>query len=92
MTIGAASAPGCVSCHALDADVVLVGPSHAGIGTRAETAVAGKSAEEYLRESILEPDAEITDGFTMGLMYANYGTDLSDQEVADLVAFLMTLK
>ncbi len=92
ITIGAASAPGCISCHSLDPGVVLVGPSHDGMGTRAETAVAGKSAEEYLKESIIEPDAEITDGFTAGVMYQNYGTDLSDQEVADLVAFLMTLK
>ena len=38
--IGAASAPGCITCHSLDADVVLVGPPHAGVATRAETAVA----------------------------------------------------
>jgi len=91
-TIGSASAPGCVTCHSLEEGVTLVGPSHAGIATRAETAVPGLSAEEYLRQSILEPDAHITEGFTAGLMYPNYATDLPAPVVDDLVAFLLTLK
>ena len=33
--IGSASAPGCITCHSLDSDVTLVGPSHVGMGTRA---------------------------------------------------------
>ncbi|HSG16634.1 MAG TPA: cytochrome c [Anaerolineae bacterium] len=90
--IGAASAPGCITCHSLDADVVLVGPPHAGVATRAETAVAGMSSAEFLEQSIVEPDEVITEGFSPGVMYQNYGSDLTDQEVADLVAFLETLK
>ncbi|MCP4362417.1 MAG: cytochrome c [Chloroflexi bacterium] len=91
-TIGSASAPGCTTCHSLEEGVVLVGPSHAGIATAAETAVSGLSAEEYLKQSIVEPDTEITDGYTAGVMYTNFGSDLSDQEVSDLVAFLLTQK
>jgi nitric oxide reductase subunit C len=91
-TIGSASAPGCVTCHSLEADVVLVGPSHAGVGTRAGEYVADMSAEEYLRESIVEPDAHVVDGFTPGVMYQNYGEELNAQEIADLVAYLQTLK
>lgn len=91
-TIGSASAPGCITCHSLDEGVTLVGPSHAGIGTRAETSVEGMSAAEFLEQSIREPDVVITDGFSPGVMYQNYDTDLSDQEIADLVAFLETLK
>lgn len=88
--IGEASAPGCITCHSLDEGVVLVGPSHAGIGARANGAVAGESADEYLEKSIREPNAHITDGFTEGVMYQFYDNDLSDQEIADLVAFLKT--
>ena len=88
--IGEASAPGCITCHSLDADVVLVGPSHNGMGARAVGAVAGESADQYLEHSIREPNAHITDGFTEGVMYQFYGNDLSDQEIADLVAFLKT--
>ena len=50
------------------------------------------SAEEFLEQSIVEPDAEITENFSPGVMYQNYGTDLTDQEIADLVAFLASLK
>lgn len=91
-SIGAASAPGCITCHALEPDILLVGPSHAGVGTGAATAVAGTSAEQFLTESITDPDAVVTEGFSKGVMYQNYGRDLSDQEIADLVAFLLTMK
>lgn len=91
-TIGSAGAPGCNTCHSLEPDTVLVGPSHANIATKAETVVDGLSAEEYLRQSILEPNAHVTEGFTEGIMYQNYADELSDQEVDDLVAFLLTQK
>jgi cytochrome c553 len=90
--IGAASAPGCITCHSLDKDVTLVGPTHAGIGTAAASRVAGMSAEEFLRQSIIEPDEEVTENFSPGVMYQNYGSELSEQEIADLVAFLTSLK
>ena len=89
---GAASAPGCITCHSLEAGVQLVGPSHAGLAIVAGTRVSGQSAEEYLRESIVNPNAVVTEGFSEGVMYKNYGNELTDQEIADLVAFLLTLK
>lgn len=91
-SIGENSAPGCNTCHSLDEGVVLVGPSHAGMGTRAETAVPGQSAEEYLKESIINPNAHVTEGYAQGVMYPNYGADLTEQEINDLVAFLLSLK
>jgi cytochrome c553 len=90
--IGPNAAPGCITCHSLDAGTVLVGPSHAGIATTAETAVAGQSAEAFLKESIITPDTVVTEGFTAGVMYQNYAKDLSEQEINDLVAYLLTLK
>jgi cytochrome c551/c552 len=90
--IGSASAPGCVTCHSLEPDVVLVGPSHAGVGTRAGTYQEGMSAEAYLRESITDPDAHVVEGFTPGVMYQNYAEDLTARQINDLVAYLLTLK
>lgn len=90
--IGAASAPGCITCHSLEPGVVIVGPSHSDIGTRAETAVPGMSAEDYLRQSIVEPDAHITEGYTEGVMYQNFGEELTNTQINDLVAFLLTQK
>lgn len=90
--IGAANAPGCVTCHSLQPDVVIVGPSQAGLATRAGTRVAGQTAEEYIRNSILNPNDHVAEGFATGLMYQNYANDLTTEEVDDLVAFALTLK
>lgn len=97
-TIGTASAPGCSTCHSLDGSP-LVGPSQQGVVGRAEAAIkssdykgTAKTVEEYLKESIVTPDAFVEQGFTPGVMYQNFGKELSDQEIADLVAFLMTQK
>jgi cytochrome c551/c552 len=90
VTIGPSSAPGCVTCHSMEPDVVLVGPSHNGIGARAGTYVAGVSAEEYLQESIKEPDAHLVEGFAAGIMYQNYAAELDQSDIDDLVAFLLT--
>ena len=92
VTIGSASAPGCVTCHSLEPDVILVGPSHAGLASRAGTYKEGLSAEEYLRESIIDPDAHVVDGFVAGVMYQNFATDLKASEVNDLIAYMLTLK
>ena len=89
--IGAGSAPGCITCHSLEEAVTLVGPSHFRLGLRAVEIVPGKSSETYLKESIVDPDGHITEGFTEGVMYKNYGKELSNQEIADLVAFLVSL-
>ena len=86
------SQPGCISCHSLEPDKVLVGPSMAGVANRAGSRVAGESAEEYLRQSILSPDAYTVDGFSAGLMPAGLANELSDQQLDDIVAYLLTLK
>lgn len=91
-TIGANNAPGCITCHSLEPDVVIVGPSQAGLATRAETRVAGQSAEEYIRTSITEPNAYVVEGFAEGVMYQNYATDLTAEEINDLIAYTLTLK
>ncbi len=89
--VGSASAPGCITCHSLEPDVVLVGPSHAGLAGRAGSYQEGVGAEDYLRESITNPDAHLVEGFTPGVMYQNYGDDLSAREINSLVAYLLTL-
>lgn len=90
-TIGSASAPGCVTCHSLEEGVVIVGPSQYALATRAAGRVAGQSAEEYLHESIVEPNAYIVEGFDSGVMYQTYGEELSEQDINDLVAYMLTL-
>lgn len=98
-TIGTASAPGCNTCHNVTGTEVKVGPSLAGIATRAQTEVEGaaytgsaKTAEDYIKESIKDPNVYVVNGFQPDVMYQNFGKELTDQEVADLTAYLMTLK
>jgi mono/diheme cytochrome c family protein len=90
--IGENNAPGCITCHSLQPDVVIVGPSQAGLGTRAETRVPGQSAEEYIRNSILHPDDYIVEGFPAGVMYQNYAEDLTQEQIDDIVAYTLTLR
>ncbi len=86
------SAPGCASCHSTEVDKVLVGPSLAGVANRAGERVPDQTAEEYLQNSILEPNLYVVDGFSSGLMYQKYKDILKDEQVRDLVAYLSTLK
>ncbi len=79
----------CTTCHSLDGTVGL-GPSLQGISERAGTQVAGLSAEEYLRESILDTNAFIVKGFPESLMPVNFSETLSAEEVDAVIAFLMT--
>lgn len=79
----------CSTCHSLTPDVVIVGPSLAGIGERAASRVEGQSAEAYIRTSIVNPAAHIVDGF-QDVMQKNFGDVLSSDQINDLIAFLMT--
>jgi cytochrome c len=81
--------PGCATCHSLDGSQ-LVGPTLQGIGTRAATRVEGQSAEQYTHASIVDPNAYVVEGFTQGVMPSYQ--DLSEAQVNDLVAYLLTLK
>ena len=83
---------GCRICHSLDEGVRLVGPSFYGVATRAAVRIPGVSAEDYLRQSILDPNAYVVEEYPAGQMVPNLGEILTEQQVDDLIAFLMTLE
>ncbi len=82
---------GCRICHSLEPGQTLVGPSFAGLAERAADRIPGMSAEEYIRQSILDPDAYVVEGFPSGQMVPNLDDVLSEQQINDLLAFLMTI-
>ncbi len=84
--------PGCATCHLIEPDKVKIGPSLSGAAARAQTRVEGLSAEEYLHQSILEPNAYVVPGFPSNVMYPNFAEQLTAQDLADLVAYLLTLE
>jgi mono/diheme cytochrome c family protein len=72
---------GCGGCHTFKA----AGTSGT-TGPNLDETLQGKDAE-YIREAIVNPNAEIAPGFQPGVM-PNYGEQLESEQVADLVAFL----
>lgn len=87
-TIG--SNAGCVTCHSLDGSS-LIGPSMQGIAGRAGKEVQGQTADQYVRASIVDPNSHAPEGYTVGVM-PSYKDALSDTQLNDLVAYLLTLK
>jgi len=90
----------CVRCHTFDADEMAPGekgtgkgiaPRLEGIGLVAGERAVGLSAEEYLRQSITDPQVHIagdpSTNMPTGLKYL-----LTEEDVNDVVAFLLTLQ
>lgn len=69
----------------------LVGPSLHGIALTAMERQEGVIAPNYLYLSIIIPEHYVVKGYTSGLMPASYATELREEEIADLVSYLMTL-
>jgi cytochrome c551/c552 len=72
---------GCGSCHTFAA-----AEATATVGPNLDESLAGDDAE-HVRESIVDPNAEVESGF-QPIMPTTYEQDLSPQQLDDLVAFL----
>ncbi len=81
----------CMTCHNSVSDDQLVGPGLLNVGLRAPDRVEGESAELYIYNSIINPNAYVVEGFAENLMPQSYSEVLSDQEVYDLVTYLISL-
>ena len=82
----------CDVCHSTDPGDDGVGPSLAGIGERAESRIPGLDAEAYLRQSILDPDAYIVDGYRSGQMLDIYEDRLGVEQLDARIEYLMSLR
>ena len=90
---------GCAACHTLS----TVGPAWAGdataagIGLRAALRLdepgytgAAATAEQYLLESIVDPNAYLVSGFEANLMPGTFSGRLTPQDASDLIAYMLT--
>ena len=90
---------GCSACH----ELASVGPAWApeadqpGIGERAEQRFTqadyngeAETPEQYLLESIVNPDSYVVDGYDASLMPRDYGDRLTAQQVADLIGYMLS--
>ncbi len=84
---------GCTACHTISGlSNGNIGPVLDGLASRAGSRVSGLTAEEYIRQSIQTPGAYVVEGFPDGVMPQNFAQVLSEDQINDLVAFLLTLK
>jgi len=96
--------PTCQACHSMTPGVNLAGPSLAGLSDFFEKIKASgdytgdaTTAEEFVRESIVEPSAWLHPGpmYSAGgvsFMPPNYGEDLTQEQIDHLVAYLLSFK
>lgn len=97
------SPPACFGCHSLQQGITLVGPSLAGLASRT-TALLGsgeykgsaRTVEEYIRESIVNPNAYLVPGETFSVggqsTMPPLASVLKPEEIDQLVAYLATFK
>lgn len=83
---------GCMGCHSIDGTAV-VGPTFKGLFGRQENITGGTTVavdENYLRESILEPQAKVVAGFQP--VMPTFKGVLSDRQVDGLIEYIKTIK
>lgn len=88
-TQGKGSAPMCLTCHQPPDAIYSVGPSLHGVAARTAERLGEEAVYAYLHESIVHPGAYLVAGYR-NLMYAAYGQDLTEQDIANIIAYLRT--
>ena len=93
---------GCTACHLAGESGAgpdwLASDEQPGIGERAALRIeqdgysgAATTPEEYLFESIVLPADYLVSGYE-NLMPGNYGSTLTDQDMADMIAYLLSVR
>lgn len=86
---------GCIACHSIDGNK-LVGPSFRGlygserIITNQDGQKSATANDEYIIRSIYEPDYEIVNGYSKGLM-KSYKDVLKDKDIQIIIDYLKTI-
>ncbi len=89
--------PRCFACHFISerGNKNGPGPSLNGLNERAESRIPGMSAEDYVRQSILDPGAfmveECPRGPCVDVMVKNYHEKIAEEDLDTLVNFLLSL-
>jgi mono/diheme cytochrome c family protein len=73
---------GCGGCH-----TVAAAGTNGTTGPNLDESLAGKDAA-YVEQAIVDPNAEIAEGYGPGVMPQTYEQQFSPEQIADLVTFL----
>lgn len=82
---------GCAACHSIEG-VAGVGPALNGVYGKTETLLDGSTVsvdDNYLRESILDPNAKVVEGYAPAM--PAFAGILSDDEISYLIAYIKSL-
>ncbi len=71
---------GCIACHDVKGTIRLVGPPLTNVRERLSAA--------EIRQSILDPDAVVAEGFPPGLMLKTFADTVPPEELDQLVSYL----
>ncbi len=85
---------GCISCHSLDGSPG-VGPTWKGLYGTTQQLADGSTVtvdETYLHNAIVIPNAQVAAGFPANVMPQNFKDTISEQQLADIIEFIKTLK
>jgi cytochrome c oxidase subunit 2 len=87
---------GCFACHSTDG-TKIIGPSYLNLYGEQQVVIRdGKEVtvtvnDEYIKKSVLDPNAEIVKGFPKGLMQT-YSSSVNDEDISKIIEYLKTLK
>ena len=84
---------GCTACHSFDGTQV-VGPTWLDLAGSEVPLADGSTVladEDYLQNSIVNPNDQIHEGFQANVMPVNFGEQLTQEQVIEIIAFIQTL-
>ncbi|MEX1248357.1 MAG: cytochrome c oxidase subunit II [Anaerolineales bacterium] len=85
---------GCLACHSITGETVL-GPTWLGLYGSEVPLDDGSTVtadEEYIHTSIVDPNAQIVAGFPSGVMPQDFAEKLTEEQVQQIIAFIMSLQ
>lgn len=81
----------CMQCHLVDSEAMLIGPGMLNLNQRAGERIEGQTAELYVYNSIIHPNDYIVETYPENVMPQNYAEVLTEQQLYDLAAYLLSL-
>lgn len=87
-----ATSLGCVACHSIDGSK-LTGPTWKGLYGHEVKLADGSTTtadETYLHTAIMDPNKQVVDGYPP--IMPNFSTQLDEQKVSDLIAYIKSLQ
>jgi len=78
----------CSACHSTAENTILVGPSLHNIADWGGDMVEGMNAYQYIEQSILAPDAFVTEGF-QDVMPKTFPSTLTAKQIDAVIQYLL---